>query len=514
MALIREAGSVTGDRVPPQSVALEMAVLGGIMLGIPGGGARDDEGVRGEISPADVYRRAAEEIDGSVFYLDGHADMWRVMGELVASGRQPDSLTVLAELRARQDGLGVQLLNKIGGSGALMAMLNAVPTGANVENHVLTLKAKAISRRAIFELTCGIDALYAQEQPNEDVLARAVERLGVLQSAAAGDLDFAALDDSLAELHDALEARLWAVEEAAALGLGAPELKLGLFAALPKLQHWTGGLKPGQLWVIGARPGEFKTGLALDLARDAALHGTPVAFFSLEMNRADMTKRLICAQSYDGLDSLTFRLLERPEKMTAGQRALYDRARAELGQAAPIYFPRDIVKSLPAILSQARRLKRERGIGLVVVDYAQLLESGGRAQENRTLEVAGFSRGLKLLALELGLPVVLPAQLNRGGTAQGGQKARAPRLEDFRECDALSHDADVVIMNWLPEGPSEPVPGQLTKFPIEFFLRKNRNGPTGKAQALVAADAGRFEPAQWTPKPEHAPKRSDPKESE
>lgn len=256
--------------------------------------------------------------------------------------------------------------------------------------------------------------------------------------------------------------------EAAARG----ERPTGITSGYPDLDKYIGGFKPGQLIVIAARPAVGKSTVALDLARNAAIGaGIPTAFYTLEMSRTEVVERLLAAETNIPLTRLTKGDLSEPEWLRLAQ----TRERID---PAPLFIEDSSSLTLMEIRSRSRRLTTRHNLGLIVVDYLQLLNTGTRRAETRQEEVAQMSRSLKLLAKELHVPVIALSQLNRGPDQRQDKR---PVASDIRESGAVEQDSDIIILLHRDEltNPDSTRVGE-----IDLILAKHRNGPTGTVQLL------------------------------
>ncbi|MDQ3023008.1 MAG: AAA family ATPase, partial [bacterium] len=271
MALARESIQPYGDRVPPQNVELEMCVLGAIML-----------------EPRSAYNVAADFVHRDSFYLDGHGVIFELMTDLSRRGIPPDSVAVLDALRSQQ------LIDKVGGSGVIMAMLNAVPTAANVEYHARMVAEKAHLRDLIRGCTEIVEEAYKQERPLDQLLDFAETKIMRLNTRSNLG-EFIPIGTVLREYWDKLGERETKLQEMRASGIAHPKLPSGLSTGYVDLDEITGGLRDSELTIIAARPSVGKTALALNFAHNMAVeNNVPVAVFSLEMGNEQLAERLLC----------------------------------------------------------------------------------------------------------------------------------------------------------------------------------------------------------------------------
>jgi replicative DNA helicase len=479
MALIRETGQVQGDRVPPQSVELEMCVLGAVML-----------------EPREAFNVAADFLGRDSFYLDGHGVIFELMGELIHRGIPPDSVAVLDELRSRQ------LLEKVGGSGVIMAMLNSVPTAANVEYHSRKVAEKAHLRQLIRGCTEVIEEAYKQERPLDQILDYAEST--VLRLSARSNLgEFIPISSVLQQYWEKLDDRELRLREMRAQGIQNPKLPTGLTTGYVDLDTVTGGLRDSELTIIAARPSVGKTALALNFAHNMAVENhIPVAVFSLEMGNEQLAERLLClgtkytdrASTIAGIKS---NRLQNPD-LTDEEWGILTKSYERL-MTAPIFLDDSSILTSTMLKAKARRLASKYKIGCIIVDYLQLMSGSGGSSDNRVQEVSEISRALKQIARELKIPVIALSQLSRQVESR---QTKRPHLSDLRESGAIEQDADVVMFihredyygndNARSES-SNPYSMEGTRLPTaEIIVAKNRNGPTDSVRLLWFKEITRF----------------------
>jgi replicative DNA helicase len=480
MALQRDGGgsfALQGlDRTPPQNVELEMAVLGGIML-----------------EPKDAYPLVRDFLSRDSFYLEGHALIFDVMGDLHRQGIPPDSVAVLDALRSRQ------LLDKVGGSGVVLGMLNCVPTAANVEHHARKVAEKAYLRQLIRSCTRVIEDCHRQELPLEEVLDRAEASILALSSLG-GSKEFVSIAEVLRNYMEQLSERVDELDRQRAAGVEKPRVSVGIETGFLDLDRMSGGLRNSELTIVAARPSMGKTALALNFAHNMAVGaGIPVGIFSLEMGVEQLAERLLCIgtkYTWQGrVRGISTTRLLNPDLSDQEWNVL--QSSYERLSNAPIYIDDSSVLSVGALKSKVRRLHSQHGIKCVIVDYLQLMTAGSYG-DNRVQEVSEISRGLKQVARELRIPVVALSQLSR---AVESRTTKKPQLSDLRESGAIEQDADVVMFIHRPDYYDEKKPGQgadnanydaLSIPEAEIIVAKNRNGPTGVARTLFFKEITRF----------------------
>jgi replicative DNA helicase len=437
---------VTPESVP-QNTEAEAALLGACLI--------DPEAIDDAlmvVCPEDFFSDRHELIAGALFTL-------RNRGEVT------DAIAVAAELNRR----GVY--GKAGGDDALADLLRGATHAANATYHAQIVRGHAIRREVIAAAHAILTDCYTLEHTAEELVARAEARLFAIGERGVGVKVLARIEN---ETDDAL-AR-------------AARRRAGEFAGTPTgldaLDDITDGLQPGNLVILAARPSIGKTALALRLAYHAAAQaGIGTAMFSLEMSTVDLAERLmILASGVDGHAIRTGRALA-PEQ----DRAFYHAAE-QVRNCRNLWITDAAMLGPEQVLSQCRRLKRRHGLGLVIVDYLQLMNSPADVprRASRQEQVSALSRRLKLIAGELGVPVLVLSQLNRQAE---GRPDKRPMLSDLRESGAIEQDADVVLLLHRPEfyDPNDR-PGEA-----ELIVAKNRNGRTGTIRLAYRKQSAAFE---------------------
>jgi replicative DNA helicase len=425
----------TGLRLPPQSIEAEQALLGSIML------------------RPDVMHDVVDVISSDSFYAEKHRIIFGVMIELFSKNDPIDLLSVSSRMKERQ------LLEKAGGMSYLTELTNAVPSSANAAHYAAVVQKKYMMRLLI-EASDHIARLgYDEAQELESLLDQAEKKIFEITSSPSTQ-KFTALKDTLAEAWE----RLDMLHKNQGMTRGVP-------SGFQDLDHKLSGFQKSNLIILAARPSVGKTSLALDIARNAAIdHNVPVGVFSLEMSSQELVDRMLAADARVDLWRLRTGKLSSDDDFTNIQNSL-DRL-----ASAPIYFDDQPGNHILKMRSVARRLKREKGLGLIVVDYLQLMMlPGSRASDSMVQQVTEISRSLKNLARELDVPVIALSQLSRAVEQRGGK----PRLSDLRESGSIEQDADVVMFihreNKYEDGAEKPNI-------VEVLIEKHRNGPTGRVK--------------------------------
>lgn len=438
-------------RIPPQAIEVERAVLGAMLI------------------EKEAVVKAVEVLDEDCFYRDSHRMIFSAIVALFERNEPADDRTIVEELRKRKH------LDKVGGASYLAELAAEVATAANVEYHAKIVLEKALLRKLIALSTQIAAECYEDSGDIFDLIDRAEQRIFSL-SARRLSKGFLAMG---AILHDTMEAIERSHQREGIVS--------GVATGFDKLDEMTAGLQPSDLIIVAGRPSMGKTSFALGIARNAAvIHRIPVGIFSLEMAGHQLAQRLLCAEArIDAHHMRTGRLP--PEdwarlSMTVGKLA-----------EAPIFVDDSAALTPLEIRAKARRLQSEHGVGLIVIDYLQLMRGIGRA-ESRQQEISQISRSLKALAKELDVPVIAISQLSRAVEMRGGD--HRPQLSDLRESGAIEQDADVVMFVYRPEvyGFSNDSQGdQSLEGRAEIIIRKQRNGPTGTVHLTWLNEYAKFE---------------------
>lgn len=432
-----------GPRTPPHDLAAEQSALGGMLLS------------------KDAVADVVEAVRGADFYIPKHEIIFDAVQTLYAAGEPTDVITVTDQLTKTGE------LQRAGGAEYLHTLASIVPTAANAGYYASIVAERAVLRRLVEAGTRIVQMGYHAEGEVVDLVNNAqAEIYGVTGGVQAED--FVPLSDALMEAQNEIDAAQNRDGELTGVPTG--------FRDFDKL---TNGLHPGQLIIIAARPGLGKSTLALDLCRHASIHAKiPSIFFSLEMSRAEIAMRLLSAESRVRLQHM------RTGNVSDDDWPKIARTQGEIADA-PLFIDDSPNMTLVEIRAKCRRLKQKHGLGLVVIDYLQLMTSGKRV-ESRQQEVSEFSRALKLLAKELEVPVVALSQLNRNSEQRADKK---PAVSDLRESGSLEQDADMVILLHR-EGAYEKDHPRASE--ADFIVAKHRNGPTDTITVLFQGHISRF----------------------
>ena len=427
-----------GGRQPPYSAEAEQAVLGAMLL------------------DGDAALRGTELLDDAMFYREGHRRLFRAMHGIIERGGVIDPVTLRDEVDRRGE------LEGVGGIEYLSYLLDVVPTAANIDYHAKIVRDKALLRRLIEAATGIVQEAYEAKRLADEVLDSAEQRI------------FLVSETRKTEGFVRLKELLWpTMERIESLHAGGQSIT-GVPSGFADLDDKTAGFQNADLVIVAARPSMGKTALCLNVAQHAAIEkGIPVAVFSLEMAKAQLVQRLLTSEARVDAHRLRQGMLKDADY------ALLARA-AGILSSAPIWIDDSAALTPLELRSKARRIKAEHNVGLIIVDYLQLMRSPEQS-ENRVQEISAISRALKALAKELDVPVIALSQLSRAPEQRGGEHRR-PQLSDLRESGAIEQDADVVLFIYREEmysGTEDPKTGENIEGQAEVIIGKQRNGPTG-----------------------------------
>ena len=442
---------VTEGRIPPQAVDIEEQVLGAMLL------------------EKEAIGRAVEVLDEEVFHAERNKKIFQAIVRLFERSEPADVITVAEELRRRGQ------LEGVGGEAYLVELTMKVTSAANVEYHARIVLEKALMRRLISESGAIASRAFNQTEDAFDLLDQAEQAIFKISEWRL-KRNFVSMDKAV---HDTLE-MLESIH-------GKHEGVTGVPTGFRDLDTLTGGWQRSDLIIVAGRPSAGKTAFALSLAANAALHRskpTTVGIFSLEMSIQQLIMRLLCAEAR--VDAHAVRTGRLPED---------DWKRLSLGAgrlaSAPLFIDDTAGLGILELRAKARRLKAEHNVGLIIVDYLQLMQ-GPRNAENREKEISAISRSLKGLAKELDIPVVALSQLSR---AVEGRTDKRPILSDLRESGAIEQDADVVAFVHRPEMYTDPKSEKMDEVQgrAEIIVGKQRNGPVDDISLSFVRRYARFE---------------------
>ncbi len=435
------------ERLPPQAVEAEAAVLGAMML------------------EQDAISIAIEILDETAFYREANRKIYNAIIALYDRNEPTDLITLSEELDKRQE------LASVGGSFYLAGLVDSVPTAANVEYHAQIVLEKSQGRKLINVATQIASRAYASSEDTTELLDDAEQMVFSLSQHSARR-GFTQLNPIL---HDTFE-NIEKLHEQDSTTTGVP-------TGFTRLDEMTAGFQRGDLVIIAARPAMGKTALCLNIIRHVAVEaGIGVGFFSLEMTSHQLAQRMLCSEAR--VDSHLMRTGRLPgdawSNLSIAVGAL---------ATAPVYIDETPALTVTEMRSRARRLMSEhRDIGLLAVDYMQLMR-GPKDAENRQQEISAISRNLKALAKELDVPVVALSQLSRAVETRGGDGR--PQLSDLRESGAIEQDADVVLFIYRPSRYGDGEEHEQNH--AEVIIGKQRNGPVGTVELVFVDRFARFE---------------------
>lgn len=425
----------TNPRIPPQNLEAEAALLGSIML-----------------RPDAIYE-VIDIIAAHSFYSKKHRVIFEAMMELFKKNHPIDLLSLSSRLSEKN------LLTEIGGNSYLTELVNTVPTAANAR-HYAEIVRKKYMMRSLIEASETIAHLgYEESEDLDDILDKAEKRIFDITSIGS-TFRYSELKDELVEAWERLD-RLH----------NSKDDVRGVKTGFEAIDHKLAGLQNSDLVILAARPSMGKTSLALDIARQTAVnHGNPVGIFSLEMSAQQLVDRMLSAQANVDAWKLRTGKLSREEDFASIRHSL------DLLSQAPIFIDDQPGNNILKMKATARRLKAEKGLKLIIVDYLQLMvPTGSRSSDSLVQQVTEISRSLKNLARELDIPVLALSQLSRAVESRGGR----PRLSDLRDSGSIEQDADVVMFIHREDKYKEE--SEKTNV-AEILIEKHRNGETGKVE--------------------------------
>ncbi len=444
---IAEHGGTGMIRVPPHSVEAEQSVLGGLML------------------DPNAWDAVADIVQAADFYRRDHRLIFEAVAEVVERRGQCDAITLAEHLELK--GLG----GETGGLAYLGTLARDTPSAANVRSYAEIVRERAILRQLIAAGGEIAGAAFESGGRTASDLVDEAERR-VFEIAERGTRSRAGFQ-AIKEILPATVDRLDMLHQ-------SPGQLTGVTTGFTELDRMTTGLQPGDLIVIAGRPSMGKTTLAVNIAENAAIgKGVPAAIFSMEMSSEQLTLRMISSLGRVHQGHL------RTGQCSDEDWSRINSAIAQLS-AAPIYVDETPALTPTEVRARARRLKREKNIGLIVVDYLQLMQVPG-TKENRATEISEISRGLKALAKELQIPVIALSQLNRS-VEQRTEKR--PVMSDLRESGAIEQDSDLIMMIYREEVYE---PNTTRKGIADIIIAKQRNGPVGEVHLTFLGEYTRFE---------------------
>jgi len=444
-----------------------------------------EQGVLGSmlISPRETIAECVEKINEEYFYVPAHRTIYNVLVDLWNTGQAIDLITFTQVLRDRH------LLDSVGGAAFVTSLFTFVPTAANVGYYLEIVRDKYILREIISAATESVRRAYEEQDEVNNLLDEVEQRIF-----AVGEDRFKGEMLSMKEqVMSTLESIEKLFENKGAI--------TGVSTGFRDLDKLTSGLHSSEMIVIAARPSMGKTALAMNIAEHAAIEvKLPVAIFSLEMSAQQLVQRMLCSRARVNLAKTRDGFLGEADfpKLT--------HAASKLAEAK-IFIDDSAGLTILELRAKARRLKAQQNVQLIIVDYLQLLRSTSRrAQDNRQLEISEISAGLKGLAKELKIPIIVAAQLNRNPEIRTGSGKGVPRLADLRESGSIEQDADLVGLLVREEyyADSDEERTEL-EGKAELIIAKQRNGPIGQVKLTFLKDFTRFEDrAEEAAEPEEA----------
>ena len=423
------------------------------------------------ISPREIIAECVEKINEDYFYIPAHQIIYSALVELWNAGQGIDLITFTQVLRDRNT------LDAVGGAAAITNLFTYVPTAANVTYYLEIVRDKFILRQIISACTESVRRSFEEQDEVNNLLDEVEKKI------------FAVGEDRFkGQMPTMREQVMEAIESIEKLYANRGSIT-GLSTGFSLLDEMTSGLHPAEMIVIAARPSMGKTAFAMNVAEHVAIEGRkPVAIFSLEMSAQQLVQRLLCSRAR--VNSKKVRdgfLAERDfSTLTSAASKLAD---------AQMFIDDTAGLNILELRAKARRLKSQHDIQLIVVDYLQLLRSTSRrGQDNRQIEISEISAGLKSLAKELSIPVIVLAQLNRNPENRTGDSKGRPRLSDLRESGSIEQDADFVGLLVREEYYADTdEERQESEGKADLIIAKQRNGPTGEVPLTFIKEYTRFE---------------------
>nr|WP_041914462.1 replicative DNA helicase [Selenomonas ruminantium] len=432
------------ERVPPQNIEAEQAVLGAMLI------------------KKEAIIEVQEILQPDDFYRETHRIIYEAMVRLQNNDEAVDLVTLTEELRK------TDMLDKVGGLGFITQLANIVGTAANVSYHAKIVKEKAELRNLINVATEIAGKAYEDSDEVENIMDEAEKKILAVASRQGGGA-FESMKNIVMRTFE----RINVLYESKG-GL------TGLSSGFKDLDRLTAGLQKSDLILVAARPSMGKTAFTLNIASYVGLHGSSVAFFSLEMSKEQLMQRMLCSEG--GIDASKLRTGQLDEVEWNKLVAVADKM-----SRAPIYIDDTAGITVMELRSKARRLKAEHGLDLIIIDYLQLMQ--GRASknsDNRQQEISEISRSLKALARELDVPVIALSQLSRSVESR---QIKKPMLSDLRESGSLEQDADIVMFLYREDYYDKDTENKNI---TEIIVAKHRNGPVDSIQLFFQKEFTKF----------------------
>lgn len=431
------------DRVPPQNIEAEQAVLGAILIN------------------GDALITAMERISSDDFYRGAHQRIFEAIVELAEEQEPVDLITLTSLLQNKQQ------LEEIGGVTYLSELANAVPTAANIDYYAAIVEEKSMLRRLIRTATQIVTNGYANEDDVGSMLSEAEAKILEISQRRSSS-GFVVIRDVLMEVFEKVES-LYSNKGGAT----------GVPSGFVDLDKMTSGFQRSDLIILAARPSVGKTAFALNVAQNVGVRAKEtVAIFSLEMGAAQLVQRMVCAEANVDANRMRTGYLEGDdwEKLTMAIGALSE---------ANIFIDDSAQITVADIRAKCRRLQQEKGLGMILIDYLQLIAGRGKG-DNRQQEVSEISRTLKQIARELNVPVIALSQLSRGVEQRQDKR---PMMSDLRESGSIEQDADIVAFLYRDDYYDKE---SEKKNIIEIIIAKQRNGPVGTVELAFLKQFNKF----------------------
>ncbi|MBP1153280.1 MULTISPECIES: replicative DNA helicase [unclassified Paenibacillus] len=431
------------DRIPPQNIEAEQAVLGAILL------------------DGEALVTSMERVTSDDFYRGAHQRIYEAMIEIAEANEPVDLITLTARLQDKKQ------LEEVGGISYLSELANAVPTAANIDYYAQIVEEKSMLRRLIRAATQIVTNGYSGEDEVGILLSDAEQRIMEISQARSGS-GFIAIKDVLMEVFDKVE-----------FLFNQKGSTTGVRSGFTDLDKMTSGFQRSDLIIVAARPSVGKTAFALNIAQNVGVREKEtVAIFSLEMGAPQLVQRMICAEANVDAGRMRTGFLEPDdwEKLTMAIGSLSE---------ANIYIDDSPSVTVADIRAKCRRLKKEKGLGMILIDYLQLIHGRGKG-DNRQQEVSEISRTLKQIARELDVPVIALSQLSRGVEQRQDKR---PMMSDLRESGSIEQDADIVAFLYRDDYYDKE---SEKKNIIEIIIAKQRNGPVGTVELAFLKNYNKF----------------------
>jgi replicative DNA helicase len=440
------------ERVPPQSLEAEQAALGAMLL------------------ERDAIARATELLSAEDFYREAHRTIFHGIMDLFGRNEPVDLITLGEWLRSREQ------LDAVGGTLYLTTMMSQTPTAAGIGHYANIIRARSLQRQLIKAADEIMTAAYQGDMDLDELVDQSEQKIFAISERN--------VSSGFVRLQDLVKQQFYSIDETRESGVPGT----GVSTGFSDMDAITAGLHPSDLVILAARPSMGKTAMALNIARNVALQERqPVAIFSIEMAKEQLALRLLTSEARVNQDAVRHALISDDDmtRLANAVERLWD---------CPIFIDDSPNATVLEMRGKARRLKAEHGLGLIVVDYLQLMHAPGNS-DNRVQEIAQIARGLKGLARELKVPVIALSQLSR---MVESRSPRRPQLSDLRESGAIEQDADLVMFLYRPAYYGEDELKRVGLDPAtqanvtEAIIAKQRNGPVGTIKLVWMPEHGLF----------------------